>query len=422
MRPRALCLGIDLGTSGVRVAALDERGRACGVVAKSWPAGDALNPFAWLRLSLDLIATLTRRLPHTLIEALAIDGTSGTVLLCAPDSGRPLTPTLAYNDQRATHEAAQAAAAGLAPGPAHGAHGGIAKLLWLKTHYDIGPRARALPQSAWLTGAFLGRFRYCDEHNALKLGFDGAWAGAVGPLGLAGHLPEIVAPGTILGRLTPPLTRRLNLGHAPFIVAGTTDSIAALLALGPLPVGVGVSSLGSTLALKLVSPRPIQAPEHGIYSHRLGNVWLAGGASNSGGVVLNHYFTRSELARLSGDIAIDTPTHLRYYPLIHAGERFPINDPELKPRVTPRPASDTVFLQGLLEGLAEIEARGYALLAHHGAPLVKHVMTTGGGARNGAWRTIREQRLGVPVTNAFGSPTALGAARLACQGLHQDMA
>ncbi len=417
MRPRALCLGIDLGTSGVRVAALDERGRACGMVAKSWPVGGALKPFTWLRLALDLIATLTRRLPHTPVEALAIDGTSGTVLLCAPDSGRPLSPVLAYNDQRAVKEAEQAAAAGLAPGPAGGAHGGIAKLLWLKAHYDIGPQARALPQSAWLTGAFLGRFRYCDEHNALKLGFDGAWPSAIGPLGLAGCLPEIVAPGTSLGLMTPALVRRLNLGHAPIIVAGTTDSSAALLALGSLPVGTGVSSLGSTLVLKLVSPRPVQAPDYGIYSHRWGDVWLAGGASNSGGGVLDHYFTRSELARLSAGIRPDAPTHLRYYPLIQAGERFPINDPGLKPRVTPRPASDTVFLQGLLEGLADIEARGYALLADHGAPPVKNVMTTGGGACNAAWRAIRERRLGVPVTNAPGSPAALGAARLACHGL-----
>lgn len=389
------------------------------MVAKSWPPGGALKPFTWLRLALDLMATLTRRLPHTPVEALAIDGTSGTVLLCAPDSGRPLTPALAYNDRRAMQEAERAAAAGLVPGPASGAHGGIAKLLWLKAHYDIGPRARALPQSAWLTGAFLGRFRYCDEHNALKLGFDGAWPSAVGPLGLAGYLPEIVAPGTPLGLMTPALTRRLNLSRPPFIVAGTTDSSAALLALGSLPLGTGVSSLGSTLALKLVSPRPVQAPEYGIYSHRWGNVWFAGGASNSGGVVLDHYFTRSELARLSAEITVDTPTHLHYYPLIQAGERFPINDPVLKPRVTPRPASDTVFLQGLLEGLAEIEARGYALLADHGAPPVKSVMTTGGGACNTAWRAIRERRLGVPVTNASGSPAALGAARLAYHGLHR---
>ncbi len=419
MRPKALFLGIDLGTSGLRVGALDERGRTWGLTAKSWPVGGALDPFTWLRLTLDLIATLVRRLPQAPIEAVAIDGTSGTVLLCAPDSGRPLTPALAYNDQRATHEAKEAAAAGLPLGPAAGAHGGVAKLLWLKHHYAVGPHAKALPQSAWLTAAFLGRFRYCDEHNALKLGFDGAWPRAMGPLGLANNLPEIVAPGTVLGLLTPTLTRRLHLSRAPFIVAGTTDSIAALLALGPLAAGTGVSSLGSTLALKLVSPRPIQAPEYGIYSHRLGNVWLAGGASNSGGCVLNHYFTRNELARLSAEIAVDTPTHLHYYPLLQAGERFPINDPALQPHVTPRPASDALFLQGLLEGLAEIEARGYALLAHHGAPPVKRIMTTGGGAHNLAWRAIRERCLDIPVTNAPGLPAALGAARLARQGLHR---
>lgn len=225
----------------------------------------------------------------------------------------------------------------------------------------------------------------------------------------------MVKPATILGCLTKSLTRRLRLPRAPLIAAGTTDSIAALLALGPLAPGTGVTSLGSTLVLKIVSPQPIAAPEFGIYSHKLDHVWLAGGASNSGGAVLAHYFDTPTLSRLSAAIAVDTPTHLHYYPLIRPGERFPINDPLLAPRVTPRPADDHLFLQGLLEGLADIEARGYALLADHGGPRIKAVITTGGGAHNEAWRAIRERVLSVPVKNITAQPAAFGAARLARQ-------
>jgi len=414
--PKALFLGIDLGTSGVRVGALDENGRRYALVGRRWPVGHAMDPFAWLRLTLDLVCMLCRKAPGIPVEAIAVDGTSGTVLICAQSSGRPVTPVLPYNDARAVLEAQEVSASGVPAGPAFGAHGGIAKLLWLERHYPTTRQTRALPQSAWLTGALLGQFEYCDEHNAMKLGFDGAWHESLGRLGLRARLPEVVKPGTVLGYLKKPLVRRLKLPYAPLIISGTTDSIAALLALGPLAPGTGVTSLGSTLVLKLASPRPVVAPEYGIYSHKLDKVWLAGGASNSGGAVLAHYFDAPTLARLSTEIPVDRPTHLHYYPLIGRGERFPINDPLLAPRLAPRPADDRLFLQGLLEGLAEIEARGYALLAEYGAPRIKAVITTGGGAHNGAWRAIRERILAVPVTNVTAQSAALGAARLAQQG------
>ena len=107
------------------------------------------------------------------------------------------------------------------------------------------------------------------------------------------------------------------------------------------------------------------------------------------------------------------PTGLHYYPLHETGERFPINDPELAPRVRPRPADDLTFFQGLLEGMAEIEARGYRLLAKHGAPYPERVITVGGGAHNTAWRAMRGARLGVPVETAEHEQAAYGTALLA---------
>lgn len=50
-----------------------------------------------------------------------------------------------------------------------------------------------------------------------------------------------------------------------------------------------------------------------------------------------------------------------------------INDPNLQPRMQPRPADDALFLQGLLEGIATIEARMYALLADMGASPLRQV-------------------------------------------------
>lgn len=98
----------------------------------------------------------------------------------------------------------------------------------------------------------------------------------------------------------------------------------------------------------------------------------AGGASNSGGAVLRSFFTDTQLAELTARIDIAASPGLDYYPLPRPGERFPVNDPELPPRMKPRPESDVEFLHGLLEGIADVEARAYGLLRDMGAsPLTK---------------------------------------------------
>lgn len=81
-----------------------------------------------------------------------------------------------------------------------------------------------------------------------------------------------------------------------------------------------------------------------------------------------------------------------------------------QPRLTPRPADDTIFLQGLFEGIARIETMGYRKL---GAPPLRSVRTVGGGAVNTAWTQIRRAMLGVPFLPARASDAAAGTARLA---------
>jgi len=90
-----------------------------------------------------------------------------------------------------------------------------------------------------------------------------------------------------------------------------------------------------------------------------------------------------------------------------------VDDPTLKPILEPRPISDALYLQGLLEGLARIEAQGWAALQRLGAEPVQRVISLGGGARNPQWRLIRQRILGVPVLNRPQCSAASGMARLA---------
>ena len=205
----------------------------------------------------------------------------------------------------------------------------------------------------------------------------------------------MVSAGERTGTILPAIAQRYGLPRDTAIVAGTTDGCAAFLASGASDPGDGVTSLGTTLTLKLLSDRPVFAPNYGIYSHRIGDQWLAGGASNSGGAALAVHFDRDAIVRLSPLIDPDHPTGLDYYPLPKPGERFPINDPALPSNVAPRPDDERLFFQGLLEGIAGIEALGYRRLAELGASSLTTLRTVGGGAANEAWTRIRERRLKV---------------------------
>ena len=183
----------------------------------------------------------------------------------------------------------------------------------------------------------------------------------------------------------PRAAAKFDLPDETAIIAGTTDGCAAFLASGASEPGDGVTSLGTTLTLKLLSAAPVFAPQYGIYSHRIGDTWLAGGASNSGGQAIMAHFSRDEIERLTPLIDPDKPTGLDYYPLARPGERFPINDPALAPRLEPRPAEPRRFLQAMLEGIANIEALGYRRLAELGANPLATIRTVGGGAVNETW-------------------------------------
>ena len=222
----------------------------------------------------------------------------------------------------------------------------------------------------------------------------------------------MVPAGQTIGQLDDEWRRRWNFPAGTRVVSGTTDSTAGFIATGA-GAGEAVTSLGSTLVLKVLSGQPVFSPDDGVYSHRLGDRWLVGGASNSGGAVLRHFFSREEIEHLSALVRPNRPTGLDYYPLLARGERFPVNDPEHAPRLLPRPADDALFFQGLLEGMARIEQQGYQRLAELGAPWPQRVLTIGGGAGNAAWQQIRATQLGLPVTIARHQEACYGAALLA---------
>jgi sugar (pentulose or hexulose) kinase len=226
-----------------------------------------------------------------------------------------------------------------------------------------------------------------------------------------------VRPGEAVGLLARP--RALELGVNPdcLVRAGTTDSIAAFLAAGADLPGEAVTSLGTTLVLKLLSETRVDDARFGVYSHWFGELWLTGGASNAGGGVLRQHFSDDEIVALSQRIDPERDSGLDYYPLPCPGERFPINDPALPVRLEPRPENRAEFLHGMLEGLARIEALGYNRLKELGASPLLRVVSAGGGAGNATFTRIRARQLHVEIGQAGEHEACYGTARLALRGV-----
>jgi D-ribulokinase len=423
-------LGLDLGTSGCRAVAIDREGCILAQARADLPApltpqpGWAeQDPEIWWAAVRTVLAELAAALPRRRLCGLAVDGTSGTLLL-ADANGRPLGPALMYHDRRATRAAAAIEAVAPVDSAARGPTSSLAKLLHLAAELGDDPLAApilALHQADWISGRLSGRFGHSDWNNCLKLGYDPerrAWPGWLPPLLPAWiRLPAVHAPGEPIGLMNPHVATEFGFSPNARICAGTTDSTAAVIAAladqGELRPGLAVTSLGSTLVLKIVADRPITATRYGVYSQPLGDFWLVGGASNSGGAVLRQFFSLEEIVALSAQLDTRRPTGLNYYPLPGIGERFPRADPHLPPRLEPRPADRGLFLQALLEGLAAIEAEGCRVLAEMGAPKPSRVLSIGGGAANPAWTSLRERALAVPVAVAGQQEAAYGAAKLA---------
>ena len=416
-------LGIDVGTSGVRAVAIDGDGTVLAQATAPLPAPLAVegglrqDPELWWSAVVRVIAEVAAALPGHRVESIAVDGTSGT-LLVTDAAGAPLEPAGMYNDASAAVLAPRIKA--VAP-PTSGAHGATSPLARLLVLQDRHPDAQhALHQADWIAARLTGRLGMSDENNALKLGYDPVsrgWPDWMDGLRVRRELlPDVVAPGTMLGTVEPERTAELGLAQGCRVVAGTTDGCASFLATGAEMPGDGVTALGTTLTLKLLSVEPVFSPEHGVYSHRLGERWLVGGASNSGGRALLRYFTAERIAQLTPRLDPARPTGLHWHPLPEPGERFPVADPALRFAPDPLPADEAVLLQGLLEGIAEVEERAYRLLARLGGPALRSVRTVGGGAANPAWTAIRAGMLGVPLLPPVNVESAYGAALLARGG------
>ncbi len=417
-----LSLGIDIGTTGVRTATIDSSEQVFSISKiKHIPQNsNKINPSIWWdtvkqAIRLNLHDLNNKGISSFEINKLAVDGTSGTVLL-TNERLQPVTRAMMYNSTGFKKEAKIIEKFSPKTHIAKGQNSTLARALKLIEEDKNSNAKYLMHQADFIVANLLKKGGFSDQNNTLKLGYDiknNSWPEWILKTGVKKYLlPKVCPVGKKLGKLNKTIANELGLDRNVNIYAGTTDSNAGFLACSNFEESSAVTSLGSTLAVKVLSENQIEDPNIGIYSHKLGNYWLVGGASNTGGNVLEKYFTKKQIIKLSKDINPDKSSGLEYYPLKKMGERFPINDPKLMPCLIPRPKNDTLFLHGLLEGMAKIEKKSYEAISKLGGSFPNQIYTVGGGSKNLVWEKIRLNIIKTKISHGKNLDAAVGTAKI----------
>jgi len=448
-------IGIDLGTSSVKVAMLGEDGIVATTASHDYPilsprpGWAEQDPDDWwnatcatLRAALTQAGAMGRE-----VAAVAVGGQMhGTVLLDA--SGKLLRPAIIWPDGRAVAEAARVHSALEARGLVARLGGGVspgfmlASLPWLRDHE---PAVWDHAATALLPKDYL-RYRLTGARGAEPSDGCGVplvdlrtwdWSAACDALGLPTHLfPPLAASAGVAGVIVPEAAEATGLRAGTPVLYGGGDQAMAALGAGLLTPGALLISLstGGQLVTPMSDPLPDPSVGTRTLCHALPGVYLALSATLGAGLslrwlcdtVLDERRPDADARALAlAATAEPGAAGLLFLPYL-AGERAPLLDPA---------ASGAMIGLRLDHGRAHIaravlEGIAYSL-RHALEPLQEagvrpeRIILAGGLARAPLMQEIVAGVLKRPITPLRTvEQSALGAALLAAvgAGFYPDLA
>ncbi|QNG36534.1 carbohydrate kinase [Geodermatophilaceae bacterium NBWT11] len=424
-----LLLGADLGTSGLKLAALDTAGAVVAEAEVAYPVDTPRQGWAqtevavWRSAFDDALAQLTPALAGHAVRGLGLSGQMhGAVLV--DDAGAALAPALLWPDQRAAAQVERwralpdADRAALANPLVPGMTGPL--VAWLAEHEpELVARAAGvlLPKDALRATLLPGVDPAVTDRSdaAATLLWDvpaDDWSAAA--VGLAGvRCPRVLPSHAVAGTAVLP-----GVGEVPVVVGGA-DTPLALLATGTttgLQVNLGT---GAQLLRPGATPAPALDPVVHTYADAEQG-WYAMAALQNGGLAWDWvrrvlgFGWEELLATLDG--SAPGAGGVRFAPWL-TGERGGVAGPTDRGAWTGlHPGTTRADLgRAALEGVAAAVAAAAGLLGVAGD---EPVVLTGGGARTPAVQQLLADALGRPVQLVqVRSASATGAAVLAARGV-----
>ena len=432
-------IGIDLGTSSIKVILVDDEQRILAsaareiVVHRPAPLWAEQDPDDWIEATLAVLAEIRDAQPEGFRACVSI-GLSGQMhgAVLLDDRDRPLRPCILWNDGRSLAECVEIEA--MVP-TSRALTGNIAmpgftapKLAWVRKHEpDIFERIRrvVLPK-AYLRLMLTGEAIEDMSDASGTLWLDVArrdWSDEMlAACGLdRSQMPHLVEGCVAAGRLRPELSRQLGFAAPPLVAGGAGDNAAGAIGLGAIAPGDSFLSLGTSGVLWRTTARFEPRTQGAIHAfcHALPDFWhqmsvhLSAAASLSwwAGIVGE---TEAQLLAPLGETA-DRPSPVLFTPYL-SGERTPHNDPYMRggfARIG-HEADRAAMTLAVLEGVA-FAFRDGKIAMESGGDRIESAQVIGGGSRSRLWLTILANVLDMPMRRSSGGETgaAFGAARLA---------
>lgn len=443
-----LLLGVDVGSSGCKVTAIDETGR---VLATSpthpyptqypKPGWAEQDPELWYQAACSAIRDCLRLgglNPHHVI-GLSVTGPAHNVALL-DRAGQIIYPTIHWSDLRSTLQSERLVAdygdrifeiTYRRVNPSWT----LTQLLWLKENEPgVWVRLRhVLVTKDYVRYRLTGLYQ-TDPYDAIGTQMydvdSESWSAEV--CDLLGFpidwLPDIQPASKIAGLLCAEAARNTGLPQGVRVAIGSGDSVVEAFGVGAIEPGNGIVKLGTAANVNLVTAQAQPSAQSLTYCHVVEGRWFTITATNSGAATMRWFrdtFCRYEIEQaqaqnvsvysLIGHLAAKVPPGsegLLFHPYL-MGERSPHWDPRLRGDFVGISAQHHLghFARAMLEGVAFSLRDCLEAVERLGQP-VNQLSLLGGGAKSSLWAQILADVLGRSLRQPAVQDASFGAALL----------
>lgn len=435
-----LFIGIDLGTSAVKLLLMDESGKIHKIVSKEYPlrfphpGWSEQDPEDWMSQTMEGMKELLSECDKSQVKGISFGGQMHG-LTALDETDQVIRPAILWNDGRTGKEVEYLnnviGKEKLSKYTANIAFAGFTapKILWMKANEPENYsriRKIMLPKD-YLAYRLSGVFStdYSDASGTLLLDVEHkCWSKEM--MDICGlreeQLPKLHESWEAVGTLKPKAASELGLSEDVKIIAGAGDNAAA--AVGTATVGGGACniSLGTSGTL-FISSRKFGVDENNalhLFAHADGNYHLMGcmlSAASCNKWWMDEILKTKDYAGEQAQIAGLGENRVFYLPYL-MGERSPHNDPDARAAFigmsmdTTREDMTLAVLEGVAFGLRDSLEVARKIGADPGRTKI-----CGGGAKSALWRKIiaNVMNMKVDIIESEEGP-GYGAAILAAVG------
>lgn len=435
-----LYIGIDLGTSSVKMLLMDEKGNILNSVSREYPlyfpktGWSEQNPQDWLDKTIDGIKELISNFDKDKIAGISFGGQMmGLVALDEYDN--VIRPAILWNDGRSVEETnylnAVIGKEQLSKYTANIAFAGFTapKILWLKKNEpeNFKKIQKIMLPKDYLTYMLSGSFStdVSDASGTLLLDVKSRkWSKEM--LEICGisekQLPKLYESYEVVGNIKPEIAKKTGLNIGVKIIAGAGDNEAAAIGTGAIADGDCNISLGTSGTVFITTKEPCVDRYYCLHSHghAVGNWHLIGvvmSAASCNKWWCEQILNTKDFATEQADINKLGENNVFFLPYL-MGERTPHNDTQVR-SVFIGMSMDTTradMTQAMLEGVA-FGLRDSIELARKQGIKIEHATICGGGAKSLLWKKIIANVLNLKIEKIENEEgPSLGAAILAAVG------